>query len=87
MNIFFRKGINFRSRNTLLMDGKILKNFKRGLYSTSFNSDIVPLVHLHLAKQKKSNVDQKGLQKNRSNADVKQKILQKHRNDTESKKT
>jgi len=46
MNIYFRFGSKFMFENVLT------KNIKRGLYSTSFNADIVPLINLHLAKQK-----------------------------------
>ncbi len=50
----------------------VLENvFKRGFYSHSVNADIIPLVHLHLMKQKNKRDDDKL---------VKKKILQKHRN-------
>jgi len=48
MNRFNRLGIKF------IIESQISKNIKQGFYSNSFNADIIPLIHLHLIKQKEN---------------------------------
>lgn len=70
MKNFVQSGINFVMQRSYLNEGKFATNFKKGLYSTSFNADIIPLVHLHLMKKQHPELD---------DASLKKKILQKYR--------
>jgi len=70
MTNFVQSGINFVMQNMYLNEGKFATNFKKALYSTSFNADIIPLVHLHLMKKKHPELDDAG---------IKKKIIQKYR--------
>jgi len=57
MKNFGQLGANYISHKIFLNEGKIGRAIKKGLSSTSFNADIVPLVYLHLMKQKHPGLD------------------------------
>jgi len=50
MKNFILCGMSFTNRRHIVT---AKRDVKKGLYSTSFNADILPLLNLHLAKKKK----------------------------------
>lgn len=54
MNKFVQKGANFANSRQVK---NAQKHAKRGIFSTSLNADIIPLIHLHLMKPKTPKLD------------------------------